>query len=76
MDIETFTGQFADAIEVPADSVTPATKFRNIQIWDSLCVLNIIAMVDTFYNVSVSGDDLQKGGTVLELFNLVESRVK
>jgi acyl carrier protein len=76
MNIETFTGQFTDAIELPAGEVTPQTKFKDLEIWDSLCVLNVIAMVDSLYNVAVSGNDLEKGNTVVDIFNLVQARVK
>ena len=76
MNLEAFAGQFADAIEVPADQVRPETIFKDLRIWDSLCVLNIIAMADSVYDVAISGDDLNKGRTVLDIFNLVQSRVK
>ena len=76
MNKETFSVQFADAIELSAGQVAPETKFKDLEIWDSLCVLNIIAMVDSVYNVAVSGNDLEKGNTVLDIFNLVQARVK
>jgi acyl carrier protein len=39
-------------------------------------VLTIIAMVDTNYAVTVSGNDLENSRTVEDLFALVESRTK
>ena len=76
MDIDTFSAQFADAIEVPADQVKADTKFKDLEVWDSLCVLNIIAMVDSLHNVSVGGNDLQNSATVQDVFNLVVARAK
>lgn len=76
MNIETFSGQFADAIELPEAQLNADTKFKDLDVWDSLCVLNIIAMVDSLYNVSVGGNDLQNSTTVRDIFDLVVARVK
>ena len=76
MTLEEFSAQFAEAIEIPAAEVSGATEFKQLEVWDSLCVLTIIAMVDTNYNITVSGNDLEKSGTVSELFDLVRSRIK
>ena len=76
MTLEEFSAQFADAIEIPNTEVNGATEFKQLEIWDSLCVLTIIAMVDTNYNITVSGNDLEESGTVSDLFDLVRSRTK
>jgi acyl carrier protein len=76
MTLEEFSMQFADAIELPHDDVNKETEFKHLDIWDSLCVLTIIAMVDTNYNINVSGNDLEHVKTVADLFELVLSRTK
>jgi acyl carrier protein len=76
MVLDSFVAEFADAIEVSRETVTNITAFKELEIWDSLCVLTIIAMVDTNYAVTVSGNDLENSRTVEDLFALVESRTK
>jgi acyl carrier protein len=76
MVIDGFTEEFADAIEISRDEVSKDTEFKQLEIWDSLCVLTIIAMVDTTYGITVSGRDLESSRTVGDLFDLVRSRTK
>jgi len=76
MTLEEFSAQFADAIEISHGDVSGMTEFKQLDIWDSLCVLTIIAMVDTNYNVTVGGHDLEKAVSVSDLFDLVRSRTK
>jgi acyl carrier protein len=76
MTLDEFSTQFADAIEVPHDDVNGQTEFKQLDIWDSLCVLTIIAMVDTNFGITVGGNDLENAKTVSDLFDLVRSRMK
>jgi acyl carrier protein len=76
MVIEGFAGEFADAIEIPRGEVSEGTEFKQLEIWDSLCVLTIIAMVDTNYGITIGGKDLESSKTVGDLFALVRSRTK
>jgi acyl carrier protein len=76
MDIDTFSRQFAEAIEIPVERVQATSQFKQFDVWDSLCVLTIIAMVDTDYGVSIGGNDLENASTVEDLFNLVRARTR
>jgi acyl carrier protein len=76
MDIGTFSRQFAEAIEIPIETVQPTSQFKQLEVWDSLCVLTIIAMVDTHYGVSIGGNDHENASTVEDLFNLVRTRTR
>jgi acyl carrier protein len=76
MKIDQFAEQFADAIEVSRESIDAGTEFKKLEVWDSLCVLTIIAMVDTNYSITVGGNDLETASTVGDLYEIVKSRVK
>ena len=76
MDIETFSQQFAEAIEVSPCQIHGMTNFKELEVWDSLCVLTVIAMVDTNYGASVGGNDFERSTTVADLFNTVVARAK
>lgn len=60
--------------ELEPGSITAETNFRNIDEWSSMHALIIIALVDTEYDVTITGEDLSKIETVQELFNIVTER--
>ena len=69
--IEHFAEQFeeTDAAEFKAD-----TKFHDLDEWSSLIALNIIAMVDEEYDVTLKGADIEGAVTIEDLFNTVQSK--
>lgn len=76
MSIEAFSAEFADAIEVDPQLVNGDTVFKDLEIWDSLAVLVVIAMTDARFNVTINGDDIKKASTVSDLYAVVQSRQK
>ena len=66
-----FTNQFDDT---DVSVITPETKFRDIEEWDSLTSLSIIAMVDEEYNVKISGEDFRNSQTIKDLFEIVKAK--
>ena len=50
------------------------TEFKNLDDWDSLVALSVIAMADEHYDVKISGDDIRNSTTVGEIMNLVATR--
>lgn len=75
MTIEDFIEKFAFAIEVDPTSMQPGTRFKELEVWDSLNTLAIIAMADSEYGVALSGDDIQHSETVSDLMAVVQGRV-
>ncbi|SOE76587.1 Phosphopantetheine attachment site [Fibrobacter sp. UWT3] len=69
--VEHFAEQFddTDSAEFKAD-----TKFRDLDEWSSLIALNIIAMVDDEYDVTLKGADIEGATTIEDLFKIVSSR--
>jgi acyl carrier protein len=76
MDLTEFANQFAEAIEVAPEKIGGTTDFKQLEVWDSLCILTVIAMIDTNYGVSVGGNDIERSTTVNDLFDTVASRVR
>lgn len=74
MSIDNFIEKFAYAIEVPVDSISESTEFKGLDVWDSLNTLAVIAMADADFNVSLSGQDIEKSNTVGDLWRIVESK--
>ncbi len=76
MSLQDFSSEFADAVEVAPETINGDTVFKDLDIWDSLSVLVVIAMVDARFGVTINGDDLNKTTTVADLFALVQDRQK
>ncbi len=77
MELEKFVQNFAEQFdETDASEFTGQTRFRDIEEWDSLISLSIIAMVDEEYDVKITGDDIRNSTTIEDIFNIVKSRLK
>lgn len=75
MEIKDFIENFAEQFEETEASVfTPDTKFKELDEWNSLIALSIIAMVDEEYDVTLKGDDIRHSDTIQDLFNVVTER--
>jgi len=62
--------------EVDSGTLKPDTNFRDLDEWSSMHALIIIALIDTDFNVSISGEDLSNIETVSQLFDIVIERMK
>ena len=69
--IEHFVEQFeeTDAAEFKAETI-----FKELDEWSSLMALNIIAMVDEEYDVTLKGADIENAATIEDLFNTVKNK--
>lgn len=76
MDLNEFVAHFAEQFDDTDASVfTPETRFRDIDEWSSLIGLSVIAMVDEEYDVTLKGDDVKNSNTILDLYNVVKSKL-
>ena len=48
------------------------SKFRDLDEWDSLTALSLIAMLDEKYKITVTGDQIKKLETLGDIFNLLK----
>jgi len=62
--------------ELEPGTLKPDTNFRDLDEWSSMHALIIIALIDTDYDVSITGEDLSTIETVSQLYDIVEARVK
>ncbi len=69
--IENFSAQFEDT---DISLIKADTKFRELDEWDSLIALSLIAMADEEYQVRLTGDDIRSSITIAELFEKVKSK--
>ncbi len=75
MELNKFIVNFAEQFdETPVETFMANTRFRELKEWSSLMALNIIAMIDEEYNISIKGNDMRTAETIEDLFNIVESK--
>lgn len=73
MNIDEFVAAFAAEFDdTPKSEFGPDTNYKNLDEWDSLLALSIIAMVDEAMGKRITGNELRTCNTIEELFNLVK----
>jgi acyl carrier protein len=70
--IENFALQFdeTDISEFKLDS-----HFRDLEEWNSLTAMSIIAMIDDVYHVKLAGKDIRSAETIHDLFEILRFRI-
>lgn len=75
MEIKEFIEKFADIFDdTDAATLTPETKFRELDEWSSLTALGVIAMADEEFDVELSGNELRAANTIQDLFDLIKGK--
>lgn len=75
MELTKFVELVADQFdETPKEMFKPETNFRELEEWDSLVALSVIAMVDDEIEKKITGEDIRSCTTIEDLFNLVMSK--
>lgn len=66
--IELFAEQFEDTDQ---ELFTAETVFKDLEEWDSLASLSIIAMMDEELDVTITGDKLSECDTIEDVYKLI-----
>jgi acyl carrier protein len=75
MKLEEFVNSFADQFELTEkDEISAQTEFKMLDEWDSMIGLSVIGMVFNSYKVKISGEDINNAVTIVDLFELVQSK--
>ena len=69
--IKNFAGQFD---ETPMELFEPKTTYKDLEEWNSLTALSIIAMIDEEYEKTITGANLRASKTIEELYSFVLSK--
>lgn len=77
MEIKEFINNFAEQFdEIDMETLSPDTKFKQLDEWSSIVALSIIAMADEEYGVTLVGEDIRKSETIQDLFTLVKGKIQ
>lgn len=75
MEINEFIEKFAEIFDdTDAATLTPETKFRELEEWSSLSALGVIALADEEFDVELSGNEMRQTNTIKELFDLISNK--
>lgn len=76
MNLNEFLKNFAEQFEETSFSdFNPETRFRDIEEWDSLHALAIMAMSSEKYHVKITPDEIKKSETVADIFEIIKSKL-
>ena len=67
MSLQKFIEKFAEAIEMES-----VTRFRDLDEWNSLAALSVIAMFDEEYDKELKVPDFKQANTIGDLINLLK----
>lgn len=74
MAINDFISKFAEALEIEdISALTDVTEFRNLDEWDSLAYLNVIAMLDEEYDIQIENAEFKKLKTLSDITAYIEA---
>ena len=69
---ETFIKLFKETLELDSQEITVNTKFRDLENWDSLSFLSVLAMIDEEYDIVIEGNDFRRLITIQDLISEIE----
>jgi acyl carrier protein len=61
----------ADLFETPVEAIQPETKKEEIEAWDSLGVLNLMARLDEEFQILLTEEEIQELKSVGDILNLL-----
>ena len=73
--MEEFTENFYGILEdTEVHEIHENTDFKNLDDWDSMTTLMLIAMVDENYEKQINGTDIKESLTLKDLYDRIQSK--
>lgn len=74
MDMHVLLGRLEDALRSSPGSIKETDRLENLEGWDSIGALSVIAMADESYGVTLDAAALWDCRTVADLAKLIEGK--
>lgn len=65
-----------DIIECHRDFLTGNEMLNEIEGWDSLAIIGLIAMIDQDYNISIRAEEIIQCIKINDIITLIESKIQ
>ncbi len=75
MNKKQFLNALEEILELEQNTLSGEEVLVDIEQWDSLAFLSVIAMADEQFEIVIQGDKLEKINTVNDLVSLVEEHL-
>lgn len=76
MELNDFISNVADQFDdIDVATLNGSTVFKQLDDWNSLVALSVIAMIDEEYDVTLKGNDITGASTLEDLYNVVCSKM-
>ena len=73
MEIKDFIRSFADIYEdVNVDSLSPETRFKDVEDWDSITLVALVAKLGDEFGKEVTTTDVRNCNTIQDVFDLLK----
>jgi acyl carrier protein len=72
--INEFIEKVKETLEITDNNITPGMNIRDFPNWSSMNALILIAMFETDFDTTLTGDDLRNCNTVSDLYNLLQKK--
>ncbi len=69
-----FIELFKTTLEIENLNIDLNTKFRDLENWDSLSFLSVLAMIDEEYDVLIEGNDFKRLQTIGDLVDEIKKK--
>lgn len=76
MEMKDFVTKFKEALEIEDMEINSDEKFKELEEWDSLAVLSILAMVNEEYDIIISRVELDTALTIKDLYDIVKNKME
>lgn len=73
---EKFIELFKETLELEDTEITLSTIFRELENWDSLTFLSVLAMIDEEYDVVIEGNNFRELVTIEDLINEIKKNTQ
>lgn len=64
----------AEVFEVPVEKIRPETRRDEIEAWDSLGILTLMARLDEDYHILLTEEEIQQLQSVGDILNFLRNR--
>ncbi len=75
MNKQEFLNALEEILELDNNTLKGDEVLMDLEQWDSLAFLSVIAMADETFNIVIQGDKLEEINTIGDLVNLVAERL-
>lgn len=65
---------FSEAFGVPAETITAQTTPQDVQKWDSIGHMNLVAAMESEFGLQFEVDEIMEMATVAKILEILEKR--